>query len=80
MFGAADPGAFHADDGSIPHEVQMLESAPPPVVERTSGAAFPTDQAVVPALDFDHDFAGVRPDAHFLHLPRRLQLQEFRDE
>lgn len=80
VFGAADPRPFHADDGSILHEVQVLEPSPTLVVQRASGAAFGTDQTLVPAFHFDDDFDGLRPSDDFLHLPRRLQAQEFGDE
>lgn len=80
VFGAADPRAFHADGGSIPHQVQVLEPSPTLVVQRTSRTAVGADQAVVPALHFDHDLAGFRPRGRFPHLPRRLHIQESRNE
>jgi len=80
VFGAADPRPVYADDGSILHKVQVLEPSPTLVVQRTSRAAFGTDQALVPALHFDHDLSGLRPRGRFPHLPRRLQIQESGDE
>lgn len=65
-----------AGTGRIPCSAQRIRGR----FTRTSGAAFGTDQALVPAFHFDDDFDGLRPGDDFLHLPRRLQAQEFGDE